>query len=82
MSSPPLPLMSVVGIQFSPSMQKPETTPMCRHGFDDLNLARIHSQLEGAVIIGMGSAMHGKTTFKPSPPPSGMAAFFNQRRPL
>ncbi len=55
---------------------------MCRHGFDDLNLARIHSQWEGAVIIGMGSAMHGKTTFKPSPPPSGRAAFFNQRRPL
>ena len=53
---------------------------MCRHGFDDLNLDCIHSQFEGAVIMGLGSATHGKTTFKPSPPRAAWPPFFNQRR--
>ncbi len=37
---------------------------MCRHGFDDLSLERIRSQLGGAVIMDLGLAMHGKMTFK------------------
>ena len=61
--------------QSLPIMQKPETTPMCRHGFDDLSLERIRSQLGGAVIMGLGLAMRGKMTLKPSPPRAAWPPF-------